>query len=178
MPAGVPVSRPFPLTLQAYALELHRVWAGLLAFSLVVIGVWGAWALTDRVVVHEHSDIIKVGQRVHRRTATTSRGGAIDVNVVRDRRLVAEFPATAGARLQPGQAAVVRVGADEVPGVVTDVDVTRDRTLVVLYAGVVDGDADPFERGDPVRVDIAVGTASPLGFLAAGSAAAQATGPR
>lgn len=165
------MSRFFPLTRQAYALELHRWWARLLAFSLVVIGVWGAWALTDRVVVHEHSDRVHVGGRVHRRTVTTPRGGAVDVNVVRERRIVAEFPAAAGVRLQPGQAAVVRVGADAVEGTVTDVDVDERTARAVLYAWVVDGDADPFERGDPARVDIAVGTASPLGFLAAGPAA-------
>lgn len=165
------MSRPFSLTLQAHALELHRLWLALLVGSTVAMVVWGWRAATDRVVVQEHSASVQVGERVHRRTVVEAHGGARDVNVVRERRLVAEFPRAAGARLQPGQTAVVRVGAAHLPAVVTDVDLGEDRAWAVLYAGTVEGEPDPFAGGEPVLVDVAVGTATPLGFLAAGPAA-------
>lgn len=171
VPAGVAVSRPFSLTLQAHALELHRVWLALLAGSTAAMLAWGWRAATDRVVVHEHSASVQVGERVHRRTVTRAHGGAVAVDVLRERRIVAEFPRAAGERLQPGQTAVVQVGAASVPGVVTDVDVDARATRVVLYAGTPEGEADPFAGGDSVQVDVAVGTASPLGFLAAGPGA-------
>jgi len=175
VPAGVAVSRPFSLTLQAHALELHRVWLALLAGSTAAMLAWGWRAATDRVVVHEHSASVQVGERVHRRTVTRPRGGAVDVDVMRERRIVAEFSRAAGERLQPGQAAEVQVGGVRVAGVVTDVDLGEHATRVVLYAGTPEGEADPFVGGDSVQVDVAVGTASPLGFLAAGPGAMHGT---
>jgi hypothetical protein len=57
------------------------------------------------------------------------------------------------------------------PAVVTDVDLDEDRAWAVLYAGAVEGEPDPFAGGAPVSVDVAVGTATPLGVLTAGPAA-------
>lgn len=169
------MSRPFSLTLQAHAFELHRIWLVLLVGSTAAMIVWGWRAASDRVVVHEHSASVQVGERVHRRAVTRTHGGAVDVDVMREHRLVAEFPRAAGERLQPGQVAVVRVGAASVPGVVVDVDVGEDGARVVLYAGTPEGEVDPFAAGEAVEVDVAVGTASPLGFVAAGSAVVRGT---
>ena len=52
--------RPFSLTMQVHQLDLHRLWLALLGVSGLMALAWGWWAVTDHVVVDEHSTRILV----------------------------------------------------------------------------------------------------------------------
>lgn len=169
------MSRSFPLTSQVHALDLHRPWLGSLVCATLLMLAWIVWTMSDRVELFAKSTRVEVEPRVTRRTVVEAHGNNQSVRVVRQRRLTADFAADAAGRVQPGQAAVVRVSAEagttrttELPATVTDVDVDGTGARAVLWVQLPEHQADPLERAGTVEVAVTVASTSRLGFLAFG----------
>lgn len=169
------MSRPFSQTMQAYRLDLHPLWIGLLATSGLLTLLWMGWAATERVTVHETSTRVELTQRPAKDTddagwnrSSSRRNRASRPQETPQRWLEARFPASARDTLKPGQQAVVFIkgdaGEQTVPAVIAEVSTdTQDEQLrVLLSADIEKGAPDPFEGATPSRVRVPAGTRTHL----------------
>lgn len=170
------MARPFSLTMQAHRLDLHRLWQALLGVSSLMALGWGGWAVTDHVVVYEHSTRVEGTVRLSQEPTVDPQGNVQKARVRRHRWLEAHFPAAAEKTLWIGQEAVAHVvgdsGEQALAAVVTGIRVDGKDVRAVLRVAVPEDGPDPFENPGTMRVKVAVGMTSPLDVMLSGQAPA------
>jgi hypothetical protein len=134
------------------SLQTDRNRSSLVALSLaglLFLG-WLAWFFLAPVTLYETGQIVQ-----------TSSAGVV----------VAHFPSTAQARLQPGQAVQLQLAGvapgDTIPATVADITehLTGDEIEVTIYADMDDGNVAALQNGMTGQASVAVEQVSPARLL-------------
>ncbi len=170
------MSRPFSQTMQAHELDVHRLWLVLFGLASLLLLIWAGWAGTGNIVLYENGKNVRVTGRVARSQTLEEQDNVYRMRTWQQRFVQASFPDTARGKLHTGQEAMILLRGDvEKPGiaaVITEVqeEGSSGAVQVVLRVDSPEGAADPFAHETPERVQVPVGTASPLSLLPSMSA--------
>ncbi len=159
------MERPFSQTLEARRLDLHALWLGALALSVLLLLTWGRWFFAAPIARHITTDDVELTDTLSSAHVLRRQGNAQLVTRIQQREIRACFPQTAESQLAEGQDAIVHVGLQG--PLRAEVHAVRRRTAdcveVTLLAEEPAGGLAA-RRGEPVQVAV-VRTLTPVQLL-------------